>query len=44
MEITVINEFIKKVKLFKKTPFGEEKRLSFFSKYDFLGEGFLICF
>lgn len=27
------------VELFKKTPFGEEKRLTFFSKYDFLGEG-----
>lgn len=30
------------VELFKKTPFGEEKRLSFFTKYDFLGEGVLI--
>lgn len=30
------------VELFKKTPFGEEKRLSFFSKYDFLGEGALM--
>ncbi len=30
------------VELFKKTPFGKEKRLSFFSKYDFLGEGFLM--
>ena len=30
------------VELFKKTPFGEEKRLTFFSKYDFLGEGALM--
>ncbi|MGE5363791.1 MAG: aspartate ammonia-lyase [Bacteroidota bacterium] len=30
------------VELFKKTPFGEEKRLSLFSKYDFLGEGALM--
>ena len=30
------------VELFKTTPFGEEKRLSFFSKYDFLGEGSLV--
>jgi aspartate ammonia-lyase len=30
------------VELFKKTPFGEEKRLTFFSKYDFLGEGSLM--
>lgn len=30
------------VELFKKTPFGEEKRLSFFSKSDFLGEGALM--
>ncbi len=30
------------VELFKRTPFGKEKRLSFFSKYDFLGEGFLM--
>ncbi len=30
------------VELFKTTPFGREKRLSFFSKYDFLGEGSLI--
>jgi len=29
------------VELFKKTPFGEEKRLSIFSKQDFLGEGSL---
>ncbi len=27
------------VELFKKTPFGEERRLSIFSKQDFLGEG-----
>ncbi len=30
------------VELFKKTPLGEEKRLSFFGKYDFLGEGSLM--
>jgi len=30
------------VELFKKTVFGEEKRLCFFSKYDFLGEGSLM--
>ena len=30
------------VELFKRTPFGEEKRLSFFRKYDFMGEGSLI--
>jgi len=30
------------VELFKKTAFGEEKRLCFFSKYDFLGEGSLM--
>nr|MBN2276587.1 aspartate ammonia-lyase [candidate division Zixibacteria bacterium] len=30
------------IELFKKTPFGEEKRLSIFSKYDFLGEGALM--
>jgi CRP-like cAMP-binding protein len=30
------------VELFKKTPFGEEKRLGIFTKYDFLGEGSLI--
>jgi len=30
------------VELFKKTPFGEEKRLFIFSKLDFLGEGALI--
>jgi aspartate ammonia-lyase len=27
------------VELFKKTPFGEEKRLTFFSRFDFIGEG-----
>ncbi len=30
------------VELFKRTPFGEEKRLSFFRKFDFLGEGALM--
>lgn len=30
------------VELFKITPFGEEKRLSFFQTYDFLGEGCLM--
>lgn len=30
------------VELFKKSPFGEEKRLGLFSKYDFLGEGALM--
>jgi aspartate ammonia-lyase len=30
------------VELFKKTPFGEEKRLGIFTKFDFLGEGSLI--
>ncbi len=30
------------VELFKRTPFGEEKRLSFFRKYDFMGEGSLM--
>lgn len=30
------------VELFKKTPFGEERRLSFFGKYDFIGEGALL--
>ncbi len=30
------------IELFKKTPFGEEKRLSFFGKLDFLGEGSLL--
>ncbi len=30
------------IELFKVTPFGEEKRLSFFRQYDFIGEGSLI--
>jgi len=30
------------VELFKRTPYGTEKRLSIFSKYDFLGEGALM--
>ena len=30
------------VELFKTTAFGDKKRLSFFSRYDFLGEGSLI--
>lgn len=30
------------VELFKKTPFGDEKRLTFFGKYDFIGEGALL--
>jgi len=30
------------VELFQRNPFGQENRLSFFSKYDFLGEGSLI--
>ena len=30
------------VELFKRTPYGKEKRLSVFSKYDFLGEGALM--
>lgn len=30
------------VELFKKTPFGEEKRLTFFTRSDFLGEGCLM--
>ena len=30
------------VEIFKTSPFGDEKRLSFFSKYDFLGEGSLM--
>jgi len=29
------------VELFKKSPFGAETRLSYFSRYDFLGEGSL---
>ncbi len=31
------------VELFKKTPFGEEKRLSLFGPYDFLGEGTIMA-
>jgi aspartate ammonia-lyase len=31
-----------KVLLFKKTPFGEEKTISYFSQFDFLGEGAVI--
>lgn len=31
-----------KVQLFKKTPFGEEKRLTIFGKLDFIGEGALM--
>lgn len=30
------------VELYKQTPYGEEKRLSFFGKFDFLGEGTMI--
>ena len=30
------------IELFKRTPFGEEKRISIFSKHDFLGEGVLM--
>lgn len=30
------------IELFKKTPFGEEKRLTIFGKYDFMGEGALM--
>ncbi|MGE5410870.1 MAG: cyclic nucleotide-binding domain-containing protein, partial [Clostridiales bacterium] len=30
------------IELFKKTRFGEEKRLSFFTKFDFMGEGTLM--
>ncbi len=30
------------IELFKSTPFGEEKRLSFFRTYDFVGEGALM--
>jgi len=30
------------VELFKKTPYGEEKRLTFFGKFDFLGESGLM--
>jgi len=37
-------QFIKtgRVLLFKKTPYGEEKTMSFFGAYDFLGEGAII--
>jgi aspartate ammonia-lyase len=31
------------VELFKKTPFGDEKRLTFFGQYDFLGEGTIMA-
>ncbi len=34
--------FSGEVELFKKTPFGDEKRLAIFGKYDFLGEGSLM--
>ena len=30
------------VELFKKTPYGEEKRLTFFGKHDFVGEGTML--
>ncbi len=30
------------VELFKKSPFGEEKKLSYFNRFDFIGEGGLI--
>lgn len=30
------------VELFKKTPFGDEKKLSYFNRFDFMGEGGLI--
>jgi len=30
------------VELFRRTPFGKEKRISIFSKWDFLGEGLLM--
>ena len=30
------------IELFKRTPFGEEKRISIFSRQDFLGEGVLL--
>ncbi len=30
------------LELFKRTPFGDEKRLTFFNRYDFLGEGALM--
>ncbi len=31
-----------KVKLFKTTPYGEEKHITYFGRYDFLGEGSLL--
>lgn len=31
------------VELFKKTPYGEEKRLTYFSRFDFLGEGTMMA-
>ena len=31
-----------KIELYKKSPFGEEKKLAFFGKYDFLSEGALL--
>lgn len=31
-----------RIELFKKSPFGEQKRLAFFGKYDFLSEGALL--
>ncbi len=31
-----------KIELFKSTPFGEEQRITYFTKYDFLGEGSLM--
>jgi len=34
--------FSGELELYKSTPFGEEKRLAFFRKYDFLGEGALM--
>ncbi len=34
--------FSGEVELFKRTPYGEESRLTIFSKYDFLGEGALM--
>lgn len=34
--------FYGEIELFKRTPYGDEKRLSVFSKYDFLSEGALM--
>lgn len=31
------------VELFKKTPYGEEKRLTFFARFDFIGEGTIMA-